>query len=77
MRHFRYFAVSRREQNEVDDFSKSTSRLKSTNRDSSNYHVYRAEITRFKAISVKISDIPFCWMHTSEAREQREAVMRM
>ncbi len=27
MRHFRYFAVSRREQNEVDDFSKSTSRL--------------------------------------------------
>ncbi len=27
--------VSRREQNEVDDFSKSTSRLKSTNRDSS------------------------------------------
>ncbi len=28
-------AVSRREQNEVDDFSKSTSRLKSTNRDSS------------------------------------------
>ncbi len=28
--------VSRREQNEVDDFSKSTSRLKSTNRDSSN-----------------------------------------
>ncbi len=36
MRHFRYFSVSRREQNEVDDFSKSTSRLKSTNRDSSN-----------------------------------------
>ncbi len=35
MRHFRYFAISRREQNEVDDFSKSTSRLKSTNRDSS------------------------------------------
>ncbi len=28
--------VSRRKQNEVDDFSKSTSRLKSTNRDSSN-----------------------------------------
>ncbi len=27
--------VSRREQNELDDFSKSTSRLKSTNRDSS------------------------------------------
>ncbi len=27
--------VSRREQNEVDDFSKSTSRLKSMNRDSS------------------------------------------
>ncbi len=24
MRHFRYFAVSQREQNEVDDFSKST-----------------------------------------------------
>ncbi len=35
MRHFRYFAVSRPEQNEVDDFSKSTSRLKSKNHDSS------------------------------------------
>ncbi len=33
--------VSRRKQNEVDDFSKSTSRLKSTNRDSSNVAVYR------------------------------------
>ncbi len=30
--------VSQREQNEVDDFSKSTSRLKSTNRDSSSYN---------------------------------------
>ncbi len=39
------------------------SQLKSSNRDSSNYHVYHAEITHFKAISV-------CWMHTSEAREQ-------
>ncbi len=29
--------VSRREQNEVDDFSKSTSLLKSTNRDSSKF----------------------------------------
>ncbi len=28
--------VSRRQQNEVDDFSKSTSQLKSTNHDSSN-----------------------------------------
>ncbi len=34
MRHFRYFAVSRREQNEVDDFFLSISRLKSMNHDS-------------------------------------------
>ncbi len=33
--HFRYLPVSRREQNEVNDL-KSTSRLKTTNRDSTN-----------------------------------------
>ncbi len=39
--------VSRREQNEVDDFSKSTSRLKSTNRDSSNeFSSFRIEVGR-------------------------------
>ncbi len=39
--------VSRREQNEVDDFSKSTSRLKSMNRDSSNSTILLPRVTVF------------------------------
>ncbi len=38
--------VSWREQNEVDDFSKSTSRLKSTNRDSSKWHFISRSMTQ-------------------------------
>ncbi len=49
MRHFRYFVVSRRQQNEVDDFSKSTSRLKSRNRDSSN-------------LSIDVCLLVICWL---------------
>ncbi len=49
--------VSRREQNEVDDFSKSTSRLKSTNRNS--FNVYSCMTTPFSAIVVEFKTLTF------------------
>ncbi len=55
--------VSRREQNEVDDFSKSTSQLKSTNRDSSKIFplLFSLMIVLFKLIFVLVYEIRECF----------------
>ncbi len=59
--------VSRREQNEVDDFSKSTSRLKSTNRDSSSKHTWPIKLVLILITSNRVVHKELCFPTSTSA----------